>query len=418
MNDKRLLSVHRLHYRKGGAEAVHLDHLELFRERGWTCAEFAAQNQANEPSDFSAYFPSPFDENATGIFGMARQVPRFIYNREARDKFALLLDDFKPDIVHCHGFYHHLTPSIIQPALERGIPFVYTLHDFKLICPTYHFYSSERGVCEKCSGGRQWNCLTHRCTRQSLAKDAIFTAEGLAQWYLFDVLGKISAFVGPSRFIVDKFVAQGVDEARVRTIPNFFETTDDAPVSDADIAEAKARYGDYALFFGRMSQEKGVDRLIRAAAASGVKLVIAGDGPAANDLREFAAGSPADIEFTGHQSGARLWALVQGARCIALPSICYENAPKSILEAQARGKVVICTDIGGLPELVEHGKTGFLVPPDDVEALGQTLLQVMNLADDELAVIGEAASLRTRSAFTRDLYFEKMSTLYQDLMRT
>ncbi|HMN70523.1 MAG TPA: glycosyltransferase, partial [Rhodoblastus sp.] len=133
----RLLAIHRLHHRKGGAEGVHLDHLALFRERGWDCAEFAMDHPDNEPSDWSDYFPERF-EPPSGVAGLAA-LPRFFHSSEAREKFARLLDDFKPDIIHAHGVYHHLTNAILKPARERGVPMVYTLHDYKLICPAYHF---------------------------------------------------------------------------------------------------------------------------------------------------------------------------------------------------------------------------------------------------------------------------------------
>ena len=114
----RLLAIHRLHHRKGGAEGVHLDHLALFRERGWDCAEFAMAHPDNEASEWSGYFPERF-EPSSGIAGLAA-LPRYFHSGEAREKFARLLDDFKPDIIHAHGVYHHLTNAILKPARDRG----------------------------------------------------------------------------------------------------------------------------------------------------------------------------------------------------------------------------------------------------------------------------------------------------------
>ena len=176
MTAKRLLGVHRLHHRKGGAEGVHLDHLALFRERGWACAEFTMDHPDNEPSEWARYFPQRF-EPPSGLAGLA-SVPRFFHSKEAREKFARLLDDFRPDIIHMHGIYVHLTNAILQPAVDRRIPIVYTLHDYKLICPAYHFFTEKNGVCERCRGGRQWHCATDRCTGGSLVKDALYASTG------------------------------------------------------------------------------------------------------------------------------------------------------------------------------------------------------------------------------------------------
>jgi len=241
----RLLGIHRLHHRKGGAEGVHLDHLALFRERGWDCAEFAMEHPDNEPSDWSEYFPEQF-EPAPGVAGLA-SLPRFFHSGEAREKFTRLLDDFKPDIIHAHGVYHHLTNAILKPARERGIPMVYTLHDYKLICPAYHFYTEKTGVCEQCRGGKQWRCLVNRCTHGSLAMDALYALDGFVQWRVGSLRDAMSRFIGPARFIVDKFAEHGFAPEKLRYIPNFFESADDAPVDPAEVARLKDNHGRHVL---------------------------------------------------------------------------------------------------------------------------------------------------------------------------
>ncbi len=203
----RLLAVHRWRHRKGGAEGVHLDHLALFRERGWDCADFAVDHPDNEPSQWRDYFPAPFAPRA-GVAGLA-SLPRFFHSREAGEKFARLIDDFRPDVIHAHGIYHHLTNAILAPARQRGVPIVYTLHDYKLICPAYHFYTPQNGVCERCRGGRQWRCLTNRCTQGPLAMDALYALDGWIQWHGGALRSAVSRFVGPCRFIVDKVAEHG-----------------------------------------------------------------------------------------------------------------------------------------------------------------------------------------------------------------
>ena len=118
---------------------MHLDHLAPFRERGWLCADFAVDHPDNEPSDWSGCFPAPFAPRP-GPAGLAA-LPRFFHSRQAGENFARLIDDFRPDVIHAHGIYHHLTNAILAPARRRGVPIVYTLHDYKLICPAYHFYT-------------------------------------------------------------------------------------------------------------------------------------------------------------------------------------------------------------------------------------------------------------------------------------
>ena len=283
---RRLLAVHRWGYRKGGAEGVHLDHLALFRQRGWDCAEFTVDHPDNEPSPWRDYFPAPFDPKP-GLAGIGA-LPRFFHSREAGEKFARLIDDFRPDVIHAHGVYHHLTNAILAPARKRGVPIVYTLHDYKLICPAYHFYTERRGVCEDCRGGRQWRCLTNRCTGGPLAQDALYALDGLVQWHGGALRKSVARFVGPCRFIVDKFAEHGFPRDRLRytsRISSRAKTTR-SPVAARGRGSAALRSarGRNIVFFGRLSAEKGVDVLIDAAAAAGAPLTIVGDGPKRAEL--------------------------------------------------------------------------------------------------------------------------------------
>ncbi|MBV1704431.1 MAG: glycosyltransferase [Hyphomicrobiales bacterium] len=409
----RLLGVHRLHHRKGGAEAVHLDHLALFRARGWDCAEFAMEHPDNEPSPWAGHFADRF-EQPRGLQAL-RAAPRFFHSAKARQGMARLLDAFRPDVIHVHGLYHQLTPSVVAPAVDRGIPITFTLHDFKLICPAYHFYNPRIGVCEKCAGGRQWNCLFNRCTGGSLAKDALYALDGAVQWRRRTVRDAVARFVGPSRFIVEKFAEHGFARETLRYVPNFFESADDSPVDPARVDALRREAGPHVLYFGRLSPEKGLVHLIDAAAVAGARLAFVGDGPQRAELEARAKTRGAKATFTGHLKGAELWARVEAATVVALPSAWYENAPKSVLEAQARGKAVVTTRIGGLPELVEDGATGFLAAPGDAASLAEALSRALGATADELAKMGALARERVNGSFNKERYYREMTEVYREV---
>ncbi|SEE76676.1 Glycosyltransferase involved in cell wall bisynthesis [Rhizobiales bacterium GAS188] len=413
----RLLGVHRLHYRMGGAEAVHLDHLTLFREKGWECAEFAMEHPQNDPSAFEEYFPAYFEPKNASAAARLGAAARFLHSGEAKRKFAALLDAFRPDIIHIHGIYHQLTPAILAPALKRKIPIVYTLHDYKIICPAYNFFRPEVGPCELCRGGRQWNCAIHRCRQDSYVVSSLYALDGFLQWHRGTIRNTVSAFIGPCRFIVDKFVEHGLAREKLHYVPNFFETADDRPVEPSSVEALRQRYGQFLLYFGRLAVEKGLPLLVEAAKQADVTVVFAGEGKEEDALRAQALSLGLRAHFTGHLKGTELWAHVEAARAIALPSICYENAPKSILEAHARGKVVITTAIGGIPEMVEDGVTGFLVPPNDAASLGNAISRVFAASDAERDRIGGTARARVFATFTRDRYFREMSAVYEQLLQ-
>jgi glycosyltransferase involved in cell wall biosynthesis len=411
----RLLSVHRYRFRKGGAEAVFLDHQELFAGRGWSCAEFVMAHPQNEPSPWERYFPDYFEPKTNLLTGLAT-ASRFIYSRDAKVRMKKLLDDFQPDIVHVHGLYQQLTPSVLEPAVERGIPIVYTVHDYKLLCPAYFLYTEELGKCDRCARGGAWNCAIKRCVHNSRAASIVYAADSIVHRARRSYADSISAYVMPSRFILQKHEEFGFPAHKLHHIPNFFETTSDSAVDPARVQALRQQYGEHVLYFGRLSAEKGLQTLIAACAEARLALVLVGTGPEEARLRAIAERLDTRIAFCGYKAGDDLWAHVEAAMCVALPSIWYENAPKSVLEAQARGKIAVVSNIGGLPELVEDGLTGFLAKAGDSGDLARALSGVSQLSPTRRLEIGEEARRRSLTSFTRDQYYRSMTSLYASVL--
>jgi glycosyltransferase involved in cell wall biosynthesis len=240
--------------------------------------------------------------------------------------------------------------------------------------------------------------------------------DGWIQWHGRALRKAVSRFVGPCRFIVDKFAEHGFDREKLRYVPNFVEGVDDAPVGAGEVAALREVHGRYILHFGRLSPEKGVDVLIDAAAAANAPLTIVGDGPQRSALEAQARALGARCLFTGHLNGAALWAEVEAATAVALPSLWYEIAPKSVLEAQARGKPIVTTRIGGLPELVEDGENGLLVERGDRAGLADALRRMLAMDEESLAAMGAKGREQATSRFTRDRYYREMTALYAELV--
>lgn len=409
---RRLLNVHRYRFRKGGAEAVYSDHARLFASRGWDCAEFCMAHPKNPPSPWDGYFPRHFEPRG-GWRGLI-DVPRFVHSTEAKRQMIRLLDDFRPDLVHIHGLYHQLTPSVLAPIAERSIPIAFTLHDFKLLCPAYTLFTERLGHCERCADGQFWHAARHRCLHDSHAVSAAYALEAYIQRWR-GAYDAVDAFVMPSRSILETHRAHGFAPQKLHHVPNFFETEADAPVDPAAIAEAKQRHGRFIVYFGRLSVEKGLGHLMNAAELAGLPLVLVGEGPEEGRLKAQAERLQTPVTFTGYRAGEALWALVEASLGVALPSIWHEIAPKSVLEAMARKKPVVASAIGGLPEQVEDGVTGFLAPPGDAQGLAGALRQLDALPADELAAMGERGRERALTRFSTDAYYEAMTALYAKL---
>jgi glycosyltransferase involved in cell wall biosynthesis len=404
---RRLLNINNYFYRRGGAEAVFFDHTALFEEAGWDVVPFAMQHEQNLPSPWSDYFVSEIEYGRDiGLRDKVVQAAKVIYSFEAQRELERLIDRARPSIAHAHNIYHHLSPAVFQTLKKAGIPTVMTAHDLKLACPAYKMLRDGK-VCEECKGGRIHNVMVHRCIKGSLPLSGVVFAETLLHKTLGTYRNKVDRFVVPSRFYREKLMEWGWPGEKLVHIPNFV----DIDAFSTDWAE-----GDYFVFAGRLAPEKGVDTLIRAAAASGQKLIIAGTGPEEVRLKKLADDLKADATFTGHLSGDNLFRLIGQSRALVLPSEWYENAPISVLEAYALGRPVIGSDIGGIPELIRPGETGAIAAPASADSLAETLLQMNGRSAAGRASMGRLGRQWVAENFSRTDYRDRMMALYGELI--
>ena len=353
----RILHVNKFLYRRGGAESYMLEVADLQRARGHQVDFFAMAHPANEASQHSADFPSymELDPPPASAVGRARAAGRILYSREAERGMARVLERVRPDVVHMHNIYQHLSPSILRPIRRAGIASVMTLHDYKLACPTYQFLS-HGAVCEACLGGHFRKAVSNACKGGSRSASAVLALE-LRLHTSLRMYGPVGRFIAPSRFLAQKMREAGVFPERLRVVAHF---------AQLDSVATKERAGGPVLFMGRLAPEKGVDTLIQAAALlpEGARLEIAGDGPERERLTAMAAElAPGRVTFLGRLDRERLLESVRASIAVCLPARWYENQPMSILEAFSCGVPVVGSTLGGIPELVHEGHTGMLVPP-------------------------------------------------------
>lgn len=401
----RLLNVNSYHYPRGGADKVYFEHAALMASQGWGNAFFAMKHPRNLPSEWSRHFVDEIEfGHDYSPLEKLRKAATAVWSLEARRRLRALLQDFAPDVAHLHNIYHHLSPSILPVLAQAGVPSVLTAHDLKLACPNNKMYAGD-AICERCRGGRYLSVVTQRCMKDSLALSTVVALEA----WLHRALGSyehVDRIVVPSRFFIDKFVEWGWPRERLVHVPNWV---------DCDGTVPAYRPGDYFLYIGRLAIEKGVDTLVKAALAAGVRLRVAGDGPMRSTLAAMIAPAPGQVELMGHCSGESLAGLVRGARAVVVPSQWYENAPLSVLESFAAGKPVIGAQIGGIPELIDAGETGWLFKPGDVDALATTLGRVQATPDEAIARMGRAARRRAALDFSRDRYLTSMLAVYASI---
>lgn len=400
-----LLSLNSYHYRRGGSDAVYFDHEAMFAAMGWQTAHMAMKHPKNLASPWSDYFVEELEfGHSYSMLDKLRMAGKVVYSLEARQQLARLLDRFRPDVAHVHCIYHHLSPSVLPLLRERGIPVVLTAHDLKIACPAYKMLN-RGGVCEKCRGGNLLHLVANRCVRDSLAVSALVAVESTVSKGLGLYRRNVDKVVTPSRFYHAKLQEWGWPAEQLVYIPNYVQ---------AELFEPNPLPGRYFLYFGRLAPEKGVATLIKAAKTARVPLKIVGTGPEQEALQALASDSP-DIEFLGFKSGPELWDLVRGCRAVVLPSEWYENAPMSILEAQALGKPVIGADIGGIPEMISNGETGYVFESGSDQSLTAILTTASNASEHTLKDIGLRGRQSVIDNFSARNYQEQMSTLYSDV---
>ncbi len=401
-----LLSVNNYHYYRGGAETVFLRHNELFESIGWRVVPFAMHHPRNLQTAWSRFFIDEIEFG--GSYSLSQKmlrVPRVIYSMQARKRLGGLLNAISPDICHAHNIYHHISPSILSLLRQRGVPTVMTLHDLKIACPAYQMLAHD-GICERCRGGHYLNVVRHRCIKDSVALSSVVMVEAALHRMLGSYSRFVDRFVVPSRFYAQKLVEWGFPAGAFRHIPNFV---------DAQAYEPRFEPGERLLYFGRLSREKGLHTLVRAVARVKGRLTLVGTGTEAESLTRLARQLEADVRFAGYLTGPALHAAVREARAVVLPSEWYENAPMSVLEAYALGKPVVGARIGGIPELIQPGITGFQFESADVSSLCRALEDLAATPDARVAEMGRAARTWVAADFSSDAYRERILQVYSEL---
>ena len=258
----KILQINSCHYRRGGADVVYLNTAELLKQKGHEVFFFSMADEKNLPDAYADYFPKNTDPRNLSIFKKIKLAPSFIYNREAYDKLSLLLDEIKPDIAHIHLFLGKLSSSILKVLRKKKIPVVATVHDYRFICPAYLFLDGQNKICEKCINGFYLNCTLKRCSEGNLFQSLMLSADAYFRKYSMNPINYIHKFIFVSDFIRKKHISFNAEYyPKEKLLYNF--------VPDLDKIAPTSIKGDYFLFYGRLSREKGIDTLLRAAEKPG-----------------------------------------------------------------------------------------------------------------------------------------------------
>lgn len=399
-----ILLVNKFFYLKGGSERVLFEEAALLERQGHKVGFFSMGHPRNLSSRYENYFVSGVDyEGKMGLPQKLREAGRILYSWEARKKMGQLLEEEHFDIVHLHNIHHQLSPSILDAIAARGIPAVMTLHDYKMVCPIYTLLR-DNSPCECCSGGRYYFCVRHRCNRKSFSRSLVNVLEMYAHHRLFDLYAKVAVFASPSIFLRDKLREMGFAK-EIAHLPNFIPL--------ADFTPAFHHREKSLVYFGRLSQEKGLFTLIKAMPGLGGALKIIGEGPERGKLEELCAHHGLDnVRFLGYLQEQNLHREISRAMFAVMPSECYENFPLSVLEAFALGKPVVGARMGGIPELVRDLDTGLTFEAGNVQDLREKLRFLLE-NPDLVRDMGENARRLVEERYNPESHYAGLVEIYR-----
>lgn len=389
----KILLANKFYYRRGG-DCIYMLNLEkLLKAHGHEVAVFAMDYPENLDTPWKKSFP----KNMSKLMAFTRPFG----SHEVKSTFKKLLDDFKPDVVHLNNVHTQLSPVMAELAHQRGIKVVWTLHDYKLLCPRYDCLKNGNTICETCFNGDKKACLDNKCMKGSKLASFIGFKEAIV-WNRERLEASTDVFICPSQFMADKMVQGGFSKSKMQTLCNFIdvEKCKFSSTDGTDDVELLPKKEDYYCFIGRLSHEKGAKTLIEAANQLPYKLVIIGGGPLMDELKSVAH---TNIEFVGFKQWDDIKQLVGKARFSVIPSEWYENNPLSVIEAQCLGTPVLGANIGGIPEL-----TDYTFSSGNIADLKTKIEKMWNSEFDYQQIASDA-----QHRYDAETYYDKLINIYK-----
>ena len=404
----KVLLINNRHFYDGGTETVYFNTAELLRHAGHEVIFFSFRRDENIKCNQEQYFV----EHKKGI----AYLRQYFYNKDAAKQLERLILEEKPDIAHIHLLWGGLSPSILVTLKKYNVPIVHTVHEYRMVCPAYLLKDGNGHQCERCKGGKYYNCFLHRCSKGSLSESFFMTLEMYYRNWKYHPTTLIDGFIFVSNFTRRKHIEfdnrfEDVSSVVIYNCPN-------AIVREAVDIDTDT-YSSYYLYYGRLSVEKGVFTLLNAFSYfPHLKLKVVGSGPLEEDLKSFCSEKKLNnIEFLGFKKGRELFDLVAHAKYVCVPSECYENNPMTVVEANSLGIPVIGAGIGGTAEIVKNEVTGFTFESGNVKSL----LDVITKSDEiekELYQNQKKCALEFgKENFSRESHLNKLLDFYGTFIR-
>lgn len=398
-----------------GGDWTYVDNITtLYCEKGHTVIPFSMKDDRNFPSPWSRFFIENIDYkkiDKKSISAGLQVVKKSIYSTEAQQNLEQLLDEVKIDLAHINVIHHYITPIILKTLKDRGIPILWTLHEYTPICPESTFISHGQ-ICEKCKGGSFYHCITNKCKKGSLPASIVAATENYVHSFL-NYYQYVDYYLCPSLFLFEKFKSFNFYPEKLVQLYHGYQYQE---IEAVQIAAHKPQDDKYIVFVGRLEKIKGAHTLIKAMEDHpDIRLKLVGTGTQEEELKAIVAAKQLEnISFMGKQSKKQTLEIINGAEFLVCPSEWYEVLGFTVVEAMALGKPVIGAAIGAIPEMVINGETGILFAQGNAPDLSQ---KIRDLYQDQEAIstMGKKAKQHIHQLINTEKHFNGLKKLIPSL---
>jgi len=404
----KVLLVHKYFGLTGGAEVFFRETGRILENNGHSVEYFTSKDAEGEGLQYFNFFPDPPCYTNSSFIKKFLDLPKAIYSSKAKKAFLSVLKDYSPDIVHVFSIQVHLTPSILIACSEYGVPVVMSCNDYKHICSNYKMFHHGR-ICNDCYKKGPFRIIFNKCCKDSLSFSIASFFEAISHAKLKIYQKYIHTYLFASQFMAketERF--WGVGNFRWGILRNPFDS----------LKYPKSRkQGEYALFFGRLADEKGVNVLIQAAQyAPDIPIKIVGKGPDENHLCSLCTRlGLKNVQFLGPVWGEELDSIIENCLFVVVPSIWYENFPYVIIQSFALGKPVVGSDRGGIPEMISHGQRGIVYPAEDSKKLAESMLHLWQ-DPSKATTMGNNAKVYADTEFNDARQYQTLISIYKEVL--
>jgi glycosyltransferase involved in cell wall biosynthesis len=376
----KILQVHNYYQLAGGEDTVVANEKALLEAHGHEVIPFYKHNK--EIEDYS-------------LTEKAKLIKKTTWSKDTYEEALALLKSTQPDVCHVHNFLPLISPSIYQACRDVGVPVVQTLHNYRLIC-TNGLFLRDGNVCEDCLGKSAYSSVTKKCYRNS-ALQTYAVARMIEKNKSRNIWNDlVDAYFCFTDFAKEKFVAHGLPEEKLFVKSNFVK----APKVDQPSTKEN-----YLIYVGRLESNKGVLLLKEIADRLKLQVKVVGEGDLKQELEDIG-----NIELLGKRPHDETLRLIQKARALLFPSLCYEGMPMTILEAFAHETLVISSDLGAMQSIIQHEKNGLLFTPGNGEDL---LKQINRVLMEDIESMVEKAYQDFLEKYSGDANYKMLMERYE-----